>query len=73
MLYTKLKHRTTEIKELTVIGLIDPVWIRNLKIFEEFHELRAKKVCVYCCYEFLAEDHKISWQSIKKIISDLSK
>lgn len=73
MLYTKLKHRTIEIKELTQIGLIDPSWIRNLEIFEKFHELRNQKVCVYCCYEFLAEDHKLSWQSIKKIVSDLSK
>ena len=42
MLFAKLKHRTIELKELTEIGLIDPHWIRNLKIFAEFHVLPQK-------------------------------
>lgn len=73
MLYTKIKHRATEIKELTKLGVIDPVWLRNIEIFEKFHELKNQNVCIYCCYHFIAEDYKLSWQSVRKIVSDLSK
>lgn len=73
MLYTKLKHKASDIKELTNLGLINPTWIRNIEIFEKFHELRNQNVCVICAYEFVGEDFGISWQSVKKVVYDLSK
>lgn len=73
MLYTQLKHKISEIKDLTNLGLISPTWVRNIEIFEEFHKLRNKNVCVLCAYEFVAEDYNISWQSVRKVVYDLSK
>ena len=69
MLYTKLKHRTKELKELTELGLIDPHWIRDLKIFEEFHALPQK--CKLCRYEILADQFEVSSVLIRKIIATM--
>lgn len=33
MLYTKLKHKAREIKDLTDMGLVDTHWLRDLEIF----------------------------------------
>lgn len=72
MLYAKIKHLETEIKELEKLGVIDPSWSRNIKIVEEYARLRELKVCVYCCYEFIAEEEKISASSVKKIVKRLT-
>lgn len=72
MLYSDLKRLHGEIKELTKLGVVDSSWIRNIKIFERYHELREQKVCNYCAYEFIAEEERISWSSVKKIIKRLS-
>lgn len=72
MLYTKIKHLEPQIKELIKLGLIDASWSRNIKIVERFSFLRNQKVCVYCCYEFIAEEEKISASSVKKIVKKLT-
>ena len=72
MLYTDVKRLQGEIKELTKLGVVDPVWIRNIQIFERYHELKEQKVCNYCCYEFIAEEEGISWSSIKQIVKKFS-
>lgn len=72
MLYTEIKRLQGEIKELTNLGVINPVWIRNIQIFERFHELREQGVCVYCCYEFVAEEEGVSYGTVKQVVRKLS-
>lgn len=72
MLYSKLKHRTKAIKELQDLGVISPTVLRNIEIFEEFHQ--NPELCKVCRYEVLAEAYGFkNSSSIKKIIEDLSK
>lgn len=73
MLYIKLKHKTREIKELTNLGLINPTWLRNIEVFEKYHYYISNKTNINTAYVLCGEDFKISWQSVKKIITDLSK
>jgi hypothetical protein len=72
MLYTDVKHFQKEIKELTKLGVVDPVWSRNILIFERYHELKGQKVCNYCAYEFIAEEEGLSWSSVKQIVKKFS-
>jgi hypothetical protein len=72
MLYTEIKNKVSDIKTLTKLGLINPVWLRNIEIFEQYHLLRDKNVCITCAYQFVADDYKISYDSVKKIIEKLS-
>lgn len=72
MLYIKLKHRTKVLKELQALGVVSPTWLRDIEIFEEFHQW--SEICVECRYELLAEKHKFKdSSSIKKIIMKMSK
>ncbi len=72
MLYTKLKHLQKEIKELTLLGVVDASWLRNIRIVEKFFELRSQGVCIYCCWEFIAIEESISASSVRKIIAKLT-
>ena len=72
MLYTKLKHLEPEIKELEKLGVIDPSWSRNIKIMEKYAALKAQDICNLCAYHFIAEEERISWSSVKKIVKKLS-
>lgn len=72
MLYTKLKHLSSEIKELTKLGVIDPVWLRNIEIMEKYSLLREQDVCKQCCYVFIADELGLSWSSVKKIVRKMS-
>lgn len=72
MLYTKLKHLSPEIKQLTNLGVIDPVWLRNIEIMEKYSELREQDVCKHCCYVFIADELGLSWSSVKKIVKKMS-
>lgn len=71
MLYATLKHKTQDLKELIALGVVDPVWIRNMDIFEKYHALRAQDVCRQCCHVFLAEDFGVSTETIKKVVQKL--
>jgi hypothetical protein len=72
MLYTSLKHLEKEIKLLVKLGVVDPSWLRNIKIMERYAELKAEDVCNLCAYHFIAEEQGISWSSVKKIVKRLS-
>ncbi|CAL2085112.1 hypothetical protein [Tenacibaculum sp. 190524A02b] len=71
MLYTKLKHKLTIIKELTDLGVVSSHWLRNIEVFEDFHS--QPELCAECRYELLSEKFKISSESVKKIILKLRK
>lgn len=72
MLYTKLKKRQKEIKELQDLGVVSTTILRNMEIFEEFH--KYPELCVTCRYDALAEAYGLKdGSSIRKIISELSK
>ena len=71
MLYTKLKHKVRELKELMKLGVVSPNWLRDIEIFEEFHA--NPQLCKECRYEMLSEKHKLSSDRVKKIIIHLGK
>lgn len=72
MLYSKLKHRIKAIKELQDLGVVSPTVLRNIEIFEAFHQ--HPELCVVCRYDALAEAYGLKdGSSIRKIISELSK
>lgn len=68
MLYTKLKHKVREIKELTEMGLVDPHWLRDIQIFEKFHSMAEWLPCKACRHEKIAEEVGLSSDRVKKII-----
>lgn len=72
MLYTKLKHKSKDIKELIKLGVVSPNWLRDLEIFEEYHS--QPQLCSICRHEILAEKYGFKdSSSIKKIIARMSK
>lgn len=71
MLYTKLKHKVREIKYLQDLGVVSPTILRDIEIFEKFHE--NPELCKQCRYEVLAEAYGFQNSvSIRKIIEKLS-
>ena len=73
MLYTEIKRKIREIKELTTLGLINPTWIRNIEVFEQFHYYLSTGKNKQDSYLLTGEDFGLSWQSVKKAVNDLSK
>lgn len=72
MLYTKLKHKVKELKELAKLGVVSPHWLRDIEIFEEFHS--QPELCAECRYELLSEKYGFkSSVSVKKIVLKLGK
>lgn len=73
MLYTEIKRKTREIKELTKLGLINPNWIRDLEVFEQFQYYISDGSNKSESYIFTGEDFGISWQSVRLIVSKMQK
>ena len=73
MLYTEVKRKIKEVKELTKLGLINPTWIRNVEVFEQYHYYLDSGNNKQISYILTGEDFGIGWESVKKIITDLSK
>ncbi len=72
MLYTELKKKEKEIKELTDLGVVSYTVMRDIEIFEKFHEY--DDVCKICRYEVLADVYGFKTSSsIEKIIMKLSR
>ena len=72
MLYTDIKRKTKEVKELTKLGLISPKWLRDLEMFEQFHFYLSEGNNKQTAYVLCGEDFSVSWESVKKIITKLS-
>lgn len=74
MLYDKLKQKENQIKELTNLGLINPVWLRNIEIYEMYQKEIEEGNKIYESYHIVSLKAKpaISWQSVRKIVNDLS-
>jgi len=67
MVYELLKDNKQVIKQLVKIGVVDPVWVRDIEMFEEFQNLNIK--CVMCKYSILADRYGISEESVRKRIN----
>lgn len=67
MLYTEIKHRIQEIKSLTKLGLISPIWLRDLELFETYTFYINEGASKQEAYKQTATDYNISWQSVKVI------
>jgi hypothetical protein len=73
MLYTEIKRKTKEVKELTKLGLINPNWLRDIEIFEQFHFYISEGNNKQDSYVLCSEDFNIGSESVKKIVVKLSK
>lgn len=72
MLYTKLKKREKEIKELTDLGVVSYTVLRDIEIYEKFRDY--DDVCKICRYEVLADVYGFKdSSSIKKIVMKMTK
>lgn len=69
MLYTKLKHKTKELKELTKLGVVSTKWLRDIRIFEKFHGL--PDMCNDCKYIIIGEEEGLESETIRKIINKM--
>ena len=67
MVYKLLKDNKQVIKQLVKIGVVDPVWIRDIEMYEEFQNLNIN--CIMCKYSILAEKYGISEESVRKRIN----
>lgn len=71
LIYTILNKHKKAIKELQDIGMVSTNLLRDVEIFEAFHE--HPDLCKECRYEVLAEAYGFkNTSSIKKIIEKLS-
>lgn len=68
-MYELLKNNKEMIQRLTKVGVIDPVWLRDIEMFEEFQKLNIK--CVMCKYTILAERYELSEDTVRKRIGQL--
>ncbi len=68
-MYELLKDNKQLIHKLIKAGVVDPVWSRDIEMFEEFLKMNIK--CVMCKYTILAERYGISEDSVRKRISQL--
>ncbi len=69
--YEQLKKEEGSIKRLVKLGVIDYTVQRNIMIFEEFK--KNPELCAECRYEVLAYQHKLSSDTIKKIVLELKR
>ena len=78
--YEEIKCRIDDVKILMKIGVIDPLLIRDVEIFERFQELlngipsgfSESKKCITCFYEIIADEFNIGSDRVRKIIKRLS-
>lgn len=70
MLYTDLKENMDFFRCLIKRGVVDAHWIRDIKIYEAYNYINNG--CKMCAYELLAEKFKISSDTIRKIIAQMS-
>lgn len=74
-IYEEIKPFKNEICTLTRLGLINPSLSRNLEVYELYLKHINKGCKVYESYYKVADEVQpnISWQSVKKIVAELSK
>lgn len=72
MLYDKLKEHKEVIKELTALGIVPMIVIRDIEIFEFYNCLNID-LGVYTRYEITAEKFKLSSDRVKAIIIKMNK
>ncbi len=66
-MYELLKTNKKLIKQLVKKGVIDPVWVRDIEMYEEFQSLNIN--CIMCKYSILAERYGLSEESVRKRIN----
>ena len=71
MLYTEIKHRIKEIKELTKLGLINSNWLRDLDVFEQYTFHRNNGENKINSYKNASVEFNISWQNVKTIVKKM--
>lgn len=68
-MYELLKTNKTIILKLANAGIIDPHWIRDIEMFEDFQKIQTN--CVMCKYTILAEKYGLSEDGVRKRIKEL--
>lgn len=68
-MYDLLKNNKPIIQKLTGAGVIDPHWMRDIEMYEDFQDLKIN--CVMCKYTILAEKYGLSEDGVRKRIKEL--
>lgn len=53
-------------------GILSPIYLDYLKIYEDFLRMRSKNICKMQAYTNLSEEYLVSETTIRKIIRILS-
>ncbi len=62
------KHKKA-LQDLTLAGVVSPVWLRDLRIAEAYEQLNMD--CQMCKYEVLASRFNLNSDSVRKIIRNM--
>jgi len=71
MLYTEIIHKIKEIRYFTKLGLINPNWLRDLDVFENYTLHRNNGENKANSYKNTGVEFGISWQSVKVIVAKM--
>ena len=70
-MYELLKGNKALIKKLVRLGVADPIWLRDIEMYEEYLNLNIR--CIMCKYSIIAEKYKLSESSVRKRIKMMEK
>lgn len=68
-MYELLKTNKIIIKKLANAGIIDPHWIRDIEMFEDFENLETN--CMMCKYTIIANKYKLNIDTVRRRIKEL--
>jgi hypothetical protein len=68
-MYKFLKEHKLLIKKLSEAGVVDPHWMRDIEMVEDFDSLKIN--CVMCKYTIIAEKYGLSERRVRERIAEL--
>ncbi len=68
-MYELLSENIETIRTLTKAGVIDPHWLRDVQMFEDFNSIKTN--CTMCKYSELAQKYGINEESVRKRIKEM--
>jgi len=68
-MYELLKDNRSVIERLVAAGVVDPLWLRDMQMYEDFQKLETR--CVMCKYTILAEKYRTSEENVRKRIKEM--
>lgn len=68
-MYKFLKEHKSLIKKLSEAGVVDPHWMRDIDMMEDFESLKIN--CVMCKYTIIANKYRLSERRVRERINEL--